>query len=283
MARGATGFTMIEIALCLAIIGFALVSILLVLPTGMNTQRDTREQTIINEDASILLEAIRDGARGMDELTNYVYAITNYVTFYDNRGNSVGHHQLGYTPTSASIDNAADPTQNAMLLTNGLRIIGLLSTPEFTVSKTVPPYSGGLPLANTFGQFYTSNYIVAYMRSLSGLAAEKPPQDNAIMQGSTFAYQIRCVNAPPAMAMDTNTLNQAGSNYVWQLTGNLHELRLLFSWPQHPNGKVGPFRQNFRASIAGQLAWTDYSTNGFQGIQPLYFYESQSFATNTAL
>ncbi|MGB7957244.1 MAG: prepilin-type N-terminal cleavage/methylation domain-containing protein, partial [Minisyncoccia bacterium] len=42
------GFTMIEVALCLAIIGFALVSILLVLPSGMNTQRDTRQETIIN-------------------------------------------------------------------------------------------------------------------------------------------------------------------------------------------------------------------------------------------
>ena len=75
-----SGFTMIEIALCLAIIGFALVSILLVLPTGMNSQRDTREETIISQDASVLMEAIRGGARGMDDLTNYVYAITNYAT-----------------------------------------------------------------------------------------------------------------------------------------------------------------------------------------------------------
>src|SRR5580698_3501258 len=69
------GFTMIEIALCLAIIGFALISILLVLPTGMNTQRDTRQETIISQDASELLEAIRGGARGNDDLTNYVYEI----------------------------------------------------------------------------------------------------------------------------------------------------------------------------------------------------------------
>ena len=58
-----SGFTMIEVALCLAIMGFALVSILLVLPSGMNTQRDTRQETIINQDATVLLEAIR-GARG---------------------------------------------------------------------------------------------------------------------------------------------------------------------------------------------------------------------------
>ena len=38
-------FTMVEIAICLAIIGFALVAIIGVLPIGMNTQRDNREET----------------------------------------------------------------------------------------------------------------------------------------------------------------------------------------------------------------------------------------------
>ncbi len=69
---------MVEIAICLAIIGIALISIIGVLPIGMNTQRDNREETIINQDATVLLEAVRGGARGMDDLTNYVYAITNY-------------------------------------------------------------------------------------------------------------------------------------------------------------------------------------------------------------
>src|ERR1017187_6669547 len=97
------GFTMIEIALCLAIIGFALVSILLVLPSGMNTQRDTRQETIINQDASMLLEAIRSGARGLDDLTNNVIAITNYVTSYNPQGQPISPmHPLGYTYSQAS-------------------------------------------------------------------------------------------------------------------------------------------------------------------------------------
>jgi hypothetical protein len=37
-------------------------------------QRDNREQTVINQDATIFMEAIRSGARGLDDLTNYVYA-----------------------------------------------------------------------------------------------------------------------------------------------------------------------------------------------------------------
>ena len=49
---------MIEIAICLAIIGVALVGIIGVLPYGMNTQRDNREETVIGQDANTLLPLI---------------------------------------------------------------------------------------------------------------------------------------------------------------------------------------------------------------------------------
>ncbi len=171
---GAGGFTMIEIALCLAIIGFALVSILLVLPTGMNTQRDTRQATVLNEDVSVLLDAIRNGARGMDDLTNYVYAITNYMTFYNNLGGQVGPtHTWIYTYNNASYDGGSDIP--SMHLTNGLRIVGLLSTPEFTSNSVNGTVNfGGLPLASTYQAWFASNHVVAYVRSMSGLAVEKP-------------------------------------------------------------------------------------------------------------
>ena len=60
---------MIEIAISLAIIGIALVAIIGVLPLGVNVQKDNREETIINQDATVLVEAIRNGARGADDLT----------------------------------------------------------------------------------------------------------------------------------------------------------------------------------------------------------------------
>jgi type II secretory pathway pseudopilin PulG len=262
-------FTMIEIALCLAIIGFALLSILLVLPSGMNTQRDTRQETIIGQDASVLLEAIRGGARGMDELTNYVDAITNYYQDYDNVGQpSSPVYVAGYTYTNASVNYIPAPS---MVLTNGLRIVGLLSTPEFTDGPE------GTPLSDTFGRTYTSNHIVAYVRSISGLAAEKPPQNNDIMRSDTFTYRLLCVNAP--MAADTNSVwgdSPAYSAYNHELAANLRELRLMFMWPQLPDGHVGNFRQTFRATIAGQLTVTNYYQL-FPGIDPLYFYEPQSF------
>ena len=67
----AAGFTMVEIALCLGIIAFALVAIIGVLPTGLSVQKDNREDTSINFDAAYLMDAIRNGAQGQDDLTNY--------------------------------------------------------------------------------------------------------------------------------------------------------------------------------------------------------------------
>src|SRR6266853_6335388 len=54
-----SAFTMIDIAICLAVIGFALVAIIGVLPLGMNVQRENREETVVNQDASVFLNAVR--------------------------------------------------------------------------------------------------------------------------------------------------------------------------------------------------------------------------------
>jgi type II secretory pathway pseudopilin PulG len=241
---------MVEIAICLAVIGIALISIIGVLPIGMNTQRDNREETIINQDATVFIEAIRGGARGMDDLTNYVYAITNYQVKYP----AGTIYTYGYTNVAPSI------------LTNGMNIVGLLSTPEFTDLSFNPTnnlFSGGY-----------SNHVVAYVHSISGPAIEKPPQNNDIVVGDSFGYRILCVNAP--VAVDTNIFNlpSAQQFYTKQLAANLHELRLTFLWPQQPNGKVGPGRQTFRTMVAGQIVQTN---NG----QWLYFYQPQSFVNVT--
>jgi prepilin-type N-terminal cleavage/methylation domain-containing protein len=247
------GFTMVEIAICLAVIGIALVAIIGVLPIGMNTQRDNREETIINQDATVLMEAIRGGARGMDDLTNYVYAITNYQTLYDPNPHPTA--PFGWTNGAPSF------------LTNGMNIVGLLSTPEYTDNL-------GNPINNLFYGGY-SNHVVAYVRSVSGPAIEKPPQNNDIVVGDSFGYRILCVNAP--VAVDTNIFNlpPAQQLYNRQLAANLHELRLTFLWPQQPNGNVGPGRQTFRTMVAGQIV-----TNIVAG-QILYFYQSQSFVNVT--
>src|SRR3974390_3555060 len=77
--KSTAAFTMIEIAITLAVIGFALAAIVGVLPLGMKVQKQNREETIINQDVTVLMDAIRSGAMGLDDLTNYVLAITNTV------------------------------------------------------------------------------------------------------------------------------------------------------------------------------------------------------------
>jgi prepilin-type N-terminal cleavage/methylation domain-containing protein len=295
-------FTMVEIAISLAVIGIALVAIIGVLPLGMNVQRDNREATVVNQDATFFIEAIRSGAHGMDDLTNYVYAITNYWTEYDANGNFVKANNDGYSYQGSQITRITTPP--FFPITNGLRIIGLLSTPGFTDGLGV-----SIPSLN-FGGY--SNHVVAYVHSLSGPAVEKPPQDNDILRGDSFGYRIISENVP--VAVDTNLFylqpfwqalpyasgvpvfynwsywrsiaptlatDVPGQSSVWaktplyslELAANLHELRLSFLWPTQPNGAVGPGRQTFRLLVAGQIAQTNYNNSG----QMLYFFQSQSF------
>jgi type II secretory pathway pseudopilin PulG len=303
-------FTMIEIAICLAIIGFALVAIIGVLPLGMHTQRDTREETIINQDATVLLEVIRGAARGADNLTNNVYAITNYWfwTNYVAKTWAAGVSGYDYQNSSTVVGTPYSPSYP---INSGSNIVSLLSTPEFTDGNGVPIRK----LDPAFVGNGYSNHVVAYVRSFSGLAAEKPPQaPDSIMVQDSFTYRVYCVNAPMAFdvpllwspqnynAGDLVTYPLYGPPTYWRavatgtpptppssadeptksskwgqityyphvLAANQRELRLTFLWPQLPNGNVGAGRQTFRATIAGQLAQD--STNN-----SLYFYQSQSF------
>src|SRR5258707_4729962 len=65
-------FTMVEVAISIAIVAFAMVAILGILPTGHQVQRENREDTIINQDANYLLESIRSGSQRLPDLSNYV-------------------------------------------------------------------------------------------------------------------------------------------------------------------------------------------------------------------
>ena len=280
-----SAFTMIEIAISLAVIGFALVAIIGILPTGMNVQKDNREETIIGHDASIFMDAIRNGERGVDDLTNYVLAITNSVTLYRNQG-SAGQflYNQGYTFKDSS-------TPIKFPLTNGLRIIGLLSTPRF-IGLTNPPGA------------FLSNYVVAYVRSMSGEASEKFPQDNSIVQDLALSYRM----IPEIVAYDAKTFNTVPGNYdpnwtnwtyatarelynptnaaeiisrsnFWMIAQTLHtnmcDLRLIFRWPLFANGNAGNKRQVFRVTLGGHL---NYTNDPFVTAVPLYFFEPRNYA-----
>ena len=63
-------FTMAELALCIAVVAIAMVAIIGVLPLGMNVQKQNREETIINQDAQILMDALKTAAVSGAPLTN---------------------------------------------------------------------------------------------------------------------------------------------------------------------------------------------------------------------
>jgi len=240
-----SAFTMVEIAISLAIIGFALVAIIGVLPFGMSVQRENREETIINQDATYLIDAIRSGARGLDNLTQSVMGITIVSNFNFN--------PVGYTNSYLNPANPppfALPNPSTFTLINGERIIGLLSTPKYHGSS--------------------SNYVVAYVRALSGLAADKFPQNNSEVQQGAFTYRLITENVPLPVPPDYG-INSSSR----QLTHNLRELRLSFRWPVLPSGKIGNGRQTFRTMVGGTL------TNAPDSIQTnislAWFFQPQTF------
>jgi len=268
---------MIEIALSLAVIGFALVAIIGILPLGMNVQRENREETIVNQDASLLMEAIRSGAQGMDDLTNYVLVITNAWTDYNVRKQVTSSSVYSYTPT-----NAVPP--NLSPLTNGFRIIGLLSTPKYV----------------SIGQngSYRSNFVVAHFRAFSGTANEKFPQDNKDARDIGLTYrvvsEITVFGSPVSGSVTNNAWDQSWANYGAYQTNtlehdsrynyaqyasylhNLQDIRLLFRWPVLPGGRIANTgRQVYRSSASGTM------TRTLDKQEPLYFIQSRNYYTNS--
>jgi REP element-mobilizing transposase RayT/type II secretory pathway pseudopilin PulG len=244
---GSAGFTMMEIAISLAVIGIALVGIIGVLPIGMNVQQTNRQETIIGQDANVLMEAVRNGSVGNDDLTNYVYAITNYWAEFQpvSSGGSTNYLGVnGYTYSTFSIAPNFY-TLYGIRITNGANIVGLMSTPEYTDVN-------GLPIPTIFNGGF-SNHVVVYCHSMSGPAVEKPPQDNPILQQDSFSYRIFCVNAPPALSTNDFWPGNTPSAYEMETFGSLHELRMTFLWPQFANGNLGSGRESFRTLVAGLL------------------------------
>jgi type II secretory pathway pseudopilin PulG len=273
-------FTMIEIAISLAVIGFALVAIIGILPLGMNVQKLNRQETIINQDASVLMNAIRNGERNVDDLTNYVLGITNYMTQFNARGVPVGNHVYGYTYTVSSNNGAS--MNPVFPITNGVRIVGLLSTPKLV------PVRGGT--------FY-SNHVVAFVRSLSGPASEKYPQNNPTAQELALSYRMvsdvitYSTNffspvwtnwGDQAIVGNTNEIarRRAYAGMVNNFQANFHEVRLNFRWPLLPNGNVpeNSPHQAFRTTVSGYLSGTNEVGFPYAPGYLVYFFQPRIYA-----
>jgi len=222
LALAEAAFTMVEVAISIAIVAFAMVALLGVLPTGHQVQRENREDTIINQDATYLLEAIRSGSRGLGDLSNYV----DFVTITSTRN--------GTPFGSNTYPNPNIPQLNTPL------IISLLSTPKSTIGGNI------------------TNLVTARIRAITGSALEKPPA-NLKDRDFTFRYLVTSeiipfTAAPPTV---TNGLTRYDLQQRRQLANNLHELRLAFQWPVLPNGQTGRNRRVFRTLFDGHLMTTN--------------------------
>ncbi len=268
--RGAAAFTMVEIAISLGIIGFALVAIIGILPVGMSVQKDNREGTLINFDADFLLSAIRSGAGGQDDLTNYIIAITNYSSSYDRDTNLLRTDTSWFTTSNCFVEGDS----GGYFLTNGSNIIGLLTTPKYEF----------------FGKGFISNYVTADFRGISGAAVDQAA--NAASRDFAFRYRVTSEVVPYSFydASWTNfgaaglsaTDIVARSNY-WRLAQDMQinssDVRLRFRWPVLPNGQLGNSRQVFRTSVSGQI--TNVIAQGLP--LNLYYFRPQNYTNVVAL
>ncbi len=217
----ACGFTLVEIAIALGVIGFALVAIIGILPTGLQIQRDNRAETIINQDGTFWLEAIRNGARGLDELIDHVESIE--VKFYDY--STVPPTLLPPPPAySQPFTYGTGPFG----YTNGSNIIGLLTTPA--------------AIPNT--------EVQAVITAISGAAAEK--SKSSADRELAFRYRMTVEvlhatnNVPSFSALSANALPAPPVDSL----DTLYELRLNMAYAWLRDTQPGTRRQTYRASLS---------------------------------
>ena len=215
---------MVEIALSIAVVAFALVAILGVLPTGLTVQKENREDTIISQEGRYWIEAIRSGARGLADITNHVEEI----------------QVIAGTTTYPFVNDPANPM-------TAEQIIGLISTP-------LPPY----PSVQT-----NISRVVVRVKALTGAAIDSGSLTNQTsFRYELNVYLTPHMIMPDDTimeALDNNPLR--GVHLMHQremIARNLHDVRLVLKWPMFergPDGWVaGNNRRTFRTQVAGLLA-----------------------------
>ena len=213
-----------------AVVAFALVAIIGVLPTGFQVQKENREDTIINQEGLLWLEAIRSGARGMDYLTNHVVFIRQIQRADGQVRTNTYRYRAGYA--------------------NGFEIVGLLTQPKY--------------VRDGQGR-WIYNRSQALVRAISGSAVEKN-----LTNDFAFTYLLEVEAVPyNAFAPEETNWQRGGlspeetlvrsNNWVVarNLERNAWSLRLTLSWPAEELGRnrlrVGRGRQVFRALSSGWM------------------------------
>jgi hypothetical protein len=209
-----------------------------VLPTGIRVQKDNREDTIINQEGLFWVEAIRSGSRGLDYLTNFVDTIT------------ISNKFEVRIYTSPEFQSSVNPTYFRGILTNGQRIVGLLSTFKYP-----------LLLSGVNPSF--TNSVVARVRAVTGSAVEKSRAARDMAFASQLTSELvplrpyppvytNYLAAPPSEVQSRSNLWRLAKNEAW----NFNELRLTLQGPLVPKGKaydVLGTPKTFRTLMSGLL------------------------------
>lgn len=279
---------MIELALCIGIIAFAMVAIMGVLPLGLSVQKQNREDTIIDQEGQQWINILKNGQGGWGDLTNYLdYVLVDHQQL-NGIGGGAGPAVYGFRGPFFS-DTVPKPN---VLLTNANHIVGLLSVPTFEADS---------------GVVY-SNRVLAVVRSISGSQnsqVRRSLSDTAALAESqsqdAFRYQIEVELTPAATvpSLDMTYTNPSFTNLStlesiqsggWlnayrldpdkvgqyfksggvnradtdPLAATLYDLRLTFRWPVFKVGedyRVGPGIRSFRTQVTGRPVFSLYQTN----------------------
>ena len=237
-------FTMVEIALCIAVVAIAMVAIIGVLPAGLNVQKQNREESLLTQDAELLLNVLRGGQTRLQDLLNYADRVT-LIRQYRDRAPSRTNYFHG--PMVQGTPAGSDP------LADAFQVLGLLSRPKYTLEPSA--VSRGNPVAVT-------NIVRLEMRSMSGSMAEHPvirkaerrtpPNDTRIDFAFRYRVTLETVTRAPVVVPGVTPVSNDA------MAGGVSEVRMILEWPLQRTGndpeqyRLGFNRREFRTEVLGQ-------------------------------
>jgi hypothetical protein len=215
---------MIEVALSLGIVAFALVAIMGVMPAGLNVQRQNREETIISQDAEYLLEAIRMGtlATNLNVLRSNITLLE--ATGIYNGNTNVFSWRYGYTP---------DPPPIGQIL------VHLNRPTNYVVNNLV-----------------LTNQVRIRFKGFSGNMATLAGNTNL---NDAFQYEIatEIERVTPGQSFSLADTFRQGF-----ISNNLYSVKLTFRWPVLPTGDLGLGSKSFHTQVRGSLVPVLYDAAG---------------------
>ena len=211
--RPQAAFTLIEVALSVAIAAFALVAIIGVMPAGLNVQRENREESIINNDAKFLIDAIRSGSPNPAQSVNSAILgqrVLGVVVFSNN------------VPLPLSISN---PQTNPVPPDVA---IGMLSTPGTNVIN----YAWVRGLSGSLGDIAGTNDLVFSYIVTTQIQPHDPTASPLAAYQSTNLYDLRMTFQWPLYP--NNTVGNGRQSYRVIIAGGLvNNSGLYYFTPTH--------------------------------------------------